>query len=63
MSPQREPGDGQPRLTGARGNSEMLLIIGDVQALDHRYADRAQLVHVVIVVPAVPVRPAAETMK
>ncbi len=45
MSPRREPGDGQPRLTSARGNVEMLLIIGDAETLDNRCADRAQLIH------------------
>src|SRR5664280_871139 len=41
VSPRRELGDGQPRLTSARGNVEMLLIIGDVETLDNRCADRA----------------------
>jgi len=45
VPPRREPGDGQPRLAGARGNVEMLLITGDAQPLDHRRADRAQLIH------------------
>ena len=45
VSPRREPGDGQPRLTGARGDVEMLLIIGDLETLDHRFADRAELIH------------------
>ena len=45
VSPRREPGDGQPRLTGARGDVEMLLVVGDVETLDHRRADRAQLIH------------------
>jgi hypothetical protein len=36
VSPGREPGDGQPRLTSARGNIEMLLIIGDAETLDNR---------------------------
>jgi hypothetical protein len=40
VSPRREPGDGQPRLTSARGNVEMLLIIGDVETLDNRCANR-----------------------
>ena len=45
MSPRRELGDGQPRLTSARGDVEVLLIIGDVETLDHRCADRAELIH------------------
>jgi hypothetical protein len=45
VSPRHEPGDGQPRLASARRNVEMLLITGDAQALDHRCADRAQLIH------------------
>src|ERR1019366_10797534 len=38
-------GNGQPRLTSARGDVEMLLIIGDVETLNNRCADRAQLIH------------------
>jgi hypothetical protein len=45
VSLRRELGDGQPRLTSARGDVEMLLIIGDVETLDNRCADRAQLIH------------------
>jgi hypothetical protein len=45
VSARREPGHRQPRLASARGNVEMLLIAGDVQALDHRCANRAQLIH------------------
>ena len=33
--------DGQIRLTRARGNVEMLLIVNDVQTLDDRCADSA----------------------
>jgi hypothetical protein len=40
-----KPGHGQPPLATARGNIEMLLITGDAQTLDHRRADRAQLIH------------------
>jgi hypothetical protein len=35
VSPRREPGDGQARLTSARGNVEMLLIIGDAESPAH----------------------------
>jgi hypothetical protein len=45
VPPRRELGDGQPRLTSARGDVEMLLIIGNVETLDNRCADRAQLIH------------------
>jgi hypothetical protein len=45
VSPGREPGDGQPRLTSAGCDVEMVLIIGDVETLDDRCADRAQLIH------------------
>jgi hypothetical protein len=30
-----------PRLTGACGDVEMILVIGDVETLDHRGADGA----------------------
>jgi len=45
VSPWREPGHSQPRLARARGNVEMPLITGDAQALDHRHAHRAELIH------------------
>jgi hypothetical protein len=45
VSPQREPRDGEPRFTSAGGNVEMLLIIGDAEALDNCCADQAQLIH------------------
>jgi hypothetical protein len=45
VPPRREPGDGQPRLARARGDVEMLLDVGDLQALDDRCAHRTQLVH------------------
>ena len=41
----RQPRDAQTRLTGARGDVEVLLILGDVETLDHRGTDRAQLLH------------------
>ncbi len=37
----RQSRDAQTRLTRARGNVEMLLIVNDVQTLDDRCADRA----------------------
>src|SRR5207302_6058636 len=41
----RQSRDAQTRLTRARGNVEMLMIFSDVETVDHRCADRAQLIH------------------
>ena len=41
----RQSGDAQTRLSRASGNVEMLISFSDVETVDHRCADRSQLIH------------------
>src|SRR5207249_2203727 len=41
----RQSRDAQTRLTRPSGNVEMLMIFSDAETLDHRCADRSQLIH------------------